>query len=250
MTAARTAIGGLLLAVLTGGAGCAGSGHIGDSPGSAGNSGPGAGGVGNTSGTAGGTGTAGSGNGTGTGTAGSTGTGTAGSGNPNFTLECSGPSAGRPFLRLLTPTELTNTLSDVFPEVKGMWTASLPASTISAHGFDNDGSAQVGAQLAGGIRDLGVSVATLLVGTPLATILPCSTSAANHACAETFLNKYGQKLFRRPITTAEHIPPDPLLPPDPPLPPDPLLPLEPPLPPEPPPLTAEAALDPAVGLPP
>jgi hypothetical protein len=196
--AARSAIGGLALAVL---AGC-GAGHIGDSPGNAGSSGPGAGGIGNSSGSAGGTGTAGSGNGAGT--AGSTGTGTAGSGNPNFTLACSAPSMGRPFLRLLTPTELQNTLSDVFPEVKGMWTSSLPASTISAHGFDNDGSAQVGAQLAGGIRDLGVSVATTLVGTPLATILPCSTSAANHACAETFLNKYGQKLFRRPITTAEH----------------------------------------------
>jgi hypothetical protein len=201
--AARSAIGGLALAVV---AGCAGSGHIGDTPGNAGSSGPGAGGVGNSSGTAGssGPGTAGS---SGPGTAGSSGTGTAGSAgssNPNFTLECSAPSMGRPFLRLLTATELQNTLSDVFPEVKGMWTASLPASTISAHGFDNDGSAQVGAQLAGGIRDLGVSVATLLVGTPLATILPCSTSSANHACAETFLNKYGQKLFRRPITTAEH----------------------------------------------
>src|SRR4029077_11839078 len=111
---------------------------------------------------------------------------------------------GRPFLRLLTPTELQNTLSYVFPEVKGMWTASLPASTISAHGFDNDVSAQIGAQLAGAIRDAGLSLATVLVGTPLATVLPCSTSSANPACAETFLNKYGPRVFRRPITSAEH----------------------------------------------
>jgi hypothetical protein len=236
----RLAIAGLAFAAA---AGCAGAGQVGTGTAGSTGAGAGSGGIGNSSGSAGGTGTAGSGAGTGTG-------GSAGSGNPNFQLACSGPSMGRPFLRLLTPTELQNTLSDVFPEVKGMWTASLPSSTISAHGFDNDGSAQVGGQLAGAIRDTGVSLATVLVGTPLATILPCSTSSPNHACAETFLNKYGQKLFRRPITTAEHIPPDPLLPPDPPLPPDPLLPLEPPLPPEPPPLTAEAALDPAVGLPP
>src|SRR4029077_17423636 len=111
---------------------------------------------------------------------------------------------GRPFLRLLTPTELQNTLNDIFPEVKGMWTASLPASTISAHGFDNDGSAQVGAQLAGAVKDAGLALATALVGSPLATVLPCSTSSANHTCAETFLNKYGPELFRRPVTNAEH----------------------------------------------
>jgi len=182
---------GLGIAALAGagGFGCAGAGQVGT--GSAGS--PGSGGIGATSGAA------GSGNGSG-----SAGSGNAGSGNPNFTLECSGPSLGRASLRLLTATELQNTLGDVFPEVKGMWTASLPSSTISAHGFDNDGSAQVGAQLAGAIRDAGLSLATVLVGTPLATILPCSTSAANHACAETFLNKYGQRLFRRPITTAEH----------------------------------------------
>jgi len=182
---------------------CAGNGMLGGSTGSAGTTGAaGTTSTGTAGGSAGVTGSAGSAGVTGS--AGSAGTGTGGTGNPNFTLECSAPSLGKPSLRLLTGTELQNTLSDVFPEVKGMWTASLPASTISAHGFDNDGSAQVGAQLAGKIRDLGLTVATALVGTPLATILPCSSSTADHACAETFLNKYGPKLFRRPITTAEH----------------------------------------------
>jgi len=181
---------GLALALL---AGCAGGG--GDAPtGSAGSPGT----AGN--GTAGNPGTAGS---AGPGTAGNT--GTAGSGNPNFQLECSGAQSGRPFLRLLTSAELQNTLSDIFPEVKGMWTATLPAGQISAHGFDNDGSAQVGAQLAGAYVETAKAVATAIVGTPLASILSCSTSAsADRACAETFLNKYGRRLFRRPITQAEH----------------------------------------------
>jgi hypothetical protein len=179
--------------------GCAGGG--GDTPtGTAGSTGnPGTAGNGSP-GSAGNPGTAGS---AGPGTAGST--GTAGSGNPNFQLECAGPQSGRPFLRLLTSAELQNTLGDIFPEVKGMWTATLPAGQISAHGFDNDGSAQVGAQLAGAYLDTAKAIATAIVGTPLATILSCSTSAnADRTCAETFLNKYGRRLFRRPITQAEH----------------------------------------------
>jgi hypothetical protein len=175
--------------------GCAGSGSA--ITGSAGNGGPGSAGSS-------GAGTSGAGtSGAGTSGGGTSGGGTSGGGNPNFTLACSAPVPGSPMLRLLTRNELMNTLGDVFPEVKGQWTASLPASTISAHGFDNDGSAQVGNQLASTILDAATSLATTLVGTPLATILPCSTSTADHACAQTFLTKYGQRLFRRPLTTAE-----------------------------------------------
>ena len=89
--------------------------------------------------------------------------------------------------------------------MKGQWTLSLPASTIPSHGFDNDGSAQVGAQLAGAYVD----TATLAgdgAGRDAAGDDPAvlDQRAADHACAETFLNKYGRRLFRRPITTAEH----------------------------------------------
>jgi len=157
------------------------------------------------SGTAGSTGSPGAAGstGAGTGTAGTSGGGGSAPGNPNFTLTCSGPTPGSPMLRLLTRTEVVNTLNDVFPEVKGQWSSSLPSSSISAHGFDNDGSAQVGNQLASAILDTATSLATALVGSPLANILPCSTGAADHACAQTFLAKYGQRLFRRPLTSDE-----------------------------------------------
>lgn len=156
----------------------------------------------NGSGTAGTSGSAGSSSGTGTaGTSG--GGGSTPTGNPNFTLTCSGPTPGSPVLRLLTRAELVNTMNDVFPEVKGQWTSSLPSNSISAHGFDNDGAAQVGNQLASAILDTATSLATALVGSPLANILPCSTGAGDHACAQTFLTKYGQRLFRRPLTSAE-----------------------------------------------
>lgn len=118
--------------------------------------------------------------------------------------DCTQAANGSPVLRLLTTSELQSTLDDIFPEVKGQWSASLPANGLSQYGFDNDAQATVGAQLASGLLDTAQSLATALVGTPLAQILPCSTTSANHACAETFLNKYGRRLFRRTLTSAEH----------------------------------------------
>jgi hypothetical protein len=120
-------------------------------------------------------------------------------------LELSCPTAppGSPLLRLLTRNELQSTLDDIFPSVKGQWTSSLPASTISAFGFDNDGASTVGNQMASALLDAATSLATALTGSGLATLLPCSTSSPNHACAQTFLQTYGPRLFRRPLTNAE-----------------------------------------------
>ena len=68
-------------------------------------------------------------------------------------------------MRLLTRTDLVNTLGDVFPEVRTQWSGSLPASTISAYGFDNEASASVGSQLASAILDTGLAVAAAVTGT-------------------------------------------------------------------------------------
>jgi hypothetical protein len=125
-------------------------------------------------------------------------------GTTTASQSCTQAANGSPVLRLLTNSELQSTLDDIFPEVKGQWTASLPANGLSSYGFDNDASATVGAQLVSGLLDTAQSLATALVGTPLAQLLPCSTSTANHACAETFLNKYGRRLFRRSLKSSEH----------------------------------------------
>jgi len=129
-------------------------------------------------------------------------TGTGGS-SPNFTLACPSASLGTPMLRLLTRTELINTLGDTFPEVRTAWTHTLPASTISAYGFDNEASATVGNQLASAVLDTAKAVGTAVIGTSFATILPCSSSAADRTCAGTFIDKYGKRLFRRALTTEE-----------------------------------------------
>jgi hypothetical protein len=128
-------------------------------------------------------------------------------GGATFTLACSSAQLGTPQLRLLTAAELQNTINTAFPDIVGQWTASLPSATISAVGFDNDASSTIGAQLAGAVLNMGVSVGTAVTGSSLSTVLPCASSATSKAsedsCAQTFLGKYGQRLFRRPLTSAE-----------------------------------------------
>ncbi len=172
--------------LVVGAAGCAGS--NGGAPGSASGSGSD-------------TGSGGSGAGGPSG--GSTGSG----GNPNFALACSAAQLGTPQLRLLTTNELQNSINSAFPDIAGQWTASLPSNTISAHGFDNDSSATIGGQLAGAVLDMGVSVGAAVTGNSLNTVLPCASNATTKttqdSCAQTFLGKYGKRLFRRPLTSDE-----------------------------------------------
>jgi hypothetical protein len=178
----RRIVGGLLMLAMAGCAGHGGGSPTGGSGGSG--SGSGSGGSGATPGTGGGSG-----------------------GSPNFTLACSNAQLGTPQLRLLTRAELQNTINSAFPDIVGQWTASLPSNTISAHGFDNDASATIGGQLAGAVLDMGVSVGTAVTGSKLNTVLPCASNATTKstqdACAQTFLAKYGQRLFRRPLTSDE-----------------------------------------------
>ncbi|MDP9000735.1 MAG: DUF1588 domain-containing protein [Myxococcota bacterium] len=124
---------------------------------------------------------------------------------PAIAVTCANTNMGRPLLRLLNRAEFDRTLSDVFPQLApGQWTDSLPSATVSVHGFDNDNSATVGNQLASALLDTALSVATAVTGTSLTTLLPCASSSADRTCAETFLTQYGRRLFRRPVTPAEH----------------------------------------------
>ena len=119
------------------------------------------------------------------------------------TLACAQPSLGRPGLRPLTRNEVQSTLADIFPEVSGQWSSALPASQLQGGVFDNDSSNLIGQQFAEGLLDTAQSLATAVTGTALANLLPCSTSTADHACAQSFVSKYGRRLFRRALTPAE-----------------------------------------------
>ena len=125
-------------------------------------------------------------------------------GRPDFTAECAAPKPGSPVLRLLTRSEFEQTLSDVFPQIKGKWTNSLPAGMVDKEtGFDNDAGAQVGRQLAGALLDTATSIATAVTGDQLNAILPCAVNSPDAACVEGFLGSYGRRLFRRPLSAGE-----------------------------------------------
>lgn len=118
-------------------------------------------------------------------------------------LECSAAELGEPVLRLLTREQFARTIESIFPQVTGMWGNTLPTSSLSAYGFDNDAAAVVGPQLAQALLDTCSAVAAAVTGPALATILPCSVSSPDRACADQFVSQYGRRLFRRPLTQVE-----------------------------------------------
>jgi len=138
------------------------------------------------------------------------GTGTGGSGATGGTgavigadLDCTDSKLGLPALRLLTRRELENTLNDIFPSVKGQWTDTLSANSSTYYGFDNDAAAAVNNQMVSALYDTALSLATAVTGTGLSTVLPCSATSKDHACATTFVDDFGRRLFRRPVAPAE-----------------------------------------------
>jgi len=117
---------------------------------------------------------------------------------------CDTSALGRPQLRRLTRGELQRTLDDIFPQALGKWTVSI-AEAESALGFDNDPSVlTVGGQVAGKLLDTASALATAIVADDvLPQVLPCATSTPNRACAQTFLDQYGRRLFRRALSPAD-----------------------------------------------
>ncbi|MEP7049240.1 MAG: DUF1588 domain-containing protein [Pseudomonadota bacterium] len=116
---------------------------------------------------------------------------------------CTQTQLGKPVLRLLNRDQFTRTITAIFPQVSGSWTSTLPTDSLSSFGFDNDSGAVVGPQLAQALLDTATSVATAVTGNALATLLPCSASAPDRACATQFLTQYGRRLFRRALSAPE-----------------------------------------------
>lgn len=204
----RTSFGFLVVATL---AACS----AGDPPGTTPNDSGGTGASGGSSSTGGTSSTGGKGGGkagsTGSGgtngTSGSSGSGSgggsSGTGQIGPSIDCTTKNLGSPLLRLLNRREFDATIDTIFPSIKGKWTDSLPSSSVSVAGFDNDASAVVGNQLAGALLDTALSVATAVTGDELVNLLPCAGTTKDRACAETFVDKFGQRLFRRPVAAPE-----------------------------------------------
>jgi Protein of unknown function (DUF1592)/Protein of unknown function (DUF1588)/Protein of unknown function (DUF1595)/Protein of unknown function (DUF1587) len=181
----------------------------------------------------GGSGSNGSGsNGSGSSGSGSNGSGSSGSGSntpgggsstPGGAMpgETPGPSAqiacpddgkdtvGRRALRRLTVPELDATIRTAFGLTEAQWAGpTVPPDPASLDGFTNNvDRLTVGPDYARGVLDTGRTVAKLVAGEHLQRLLPCGATGGSGSamapCAQTFINTYGPKLYRRPLTMVE-----------------------------------------------
>jgi hypothetical protein len=141
---------------------------------------------------------------TGGGGTGTGGTGIAGSGGGNPVETCGKSTVTAPLLRRLTRGELERSLASVFPQVAGQWVNTLASDTVTQRGFDNDAySLLVSKQTAREVGETAANLAAAVGGAALTQILPCASSAPDAGCAGQFIDQYGKRLFRRPVTPDE-----------------------------------------------
>lgn len=105
--------------------------------------------------------------------------------------------------RRLTEVEYQNAISDVFdgrlaPSTKYPGSAGKSVTGFSTEAVFNDIGASGAEQLMFAAEDV-----ALQLPAALAQMTPCATSAPNEACANTFLDTYGTRAYRRPLSTAE-----------------------------------------------
>lgn len=118
---------------------------------------------------------------------------------------CGSSDVGFPVLRRLSRRELEQSLRDVFSPVLGDdWASSMSADGISEAGFDNDsGQLVVSRQTAREIAATAESLSGVLADELAGSLLPCAATAPDAACAGDFLDQYGRRLFRRPLSDQE-----------------------------------------------
>lgn len=108
-------------------------------------------------------------------------------------------------LRRLTASEFQSTLEDVFPEILDLWAGvALGTDPTGPVGFSNDSRLLVvGPQTAEEIFRTGGDVATLITSEALLpSLLPCSGDA-DRACAGSFIDSYGERMYRRTLSEVE-----------------------------------------------
>jgi hypothetical protein len=136
-----------------------------------------------------------------------------GQGAPSAQVQCSADgkeTTGRRVLRRLTGPELEATVRSAFGLDKAAWPGpTVPPDPASLDGFTNNvDRLSVSPDYARGALESARTVATL-VSNPalLAKLMPCSTQPGDGLtllpCAQMFVDTYGPKLYRRPLTPAE-----------------------------------------------
>ncbi len=117
-------------------------------------------------------------------------------GDPPIPASC---QTGSTPLRRLTRTEYDNTVRQLLG-LTGTVSADLPSDEV-AEGFDTDVSGQGASPLlAVGYLKAAENLSGRVNLTPL---LPCPLATGDDACAQSFIDRFGTRVFRRPLRPAE-----------------------------------------------
>lgn len=116
---------------------------------------------------------------------------------------CTEAAPGGRVLRRLSRSEYDATIRDLF-KIDSAWGASFTSDTV-VNGFDNNAEAlRVTPLLADQARRAAEEIADIAVGN-INAILPCQPAAGAEAeCAGTFIDTFGERVFRRPLSENDH----------------------------------------------
>jgi hypothetical protein len=127
------------------------------------------------------------------------GSGTGPTGSTSAAL-CTTPNPGSAPLRRLTQSEYNNTVRDLLGDTTQPANSFPPDQQVGD--FSNTATAlTVPPLLAQGYETAAEALATTAVAN-LTSLLPCA-AAADDACAQTFIQTFGQRAYRRPLTSDE-----------------------------------------------
>jgi hypothetical protein len=120
---------------------------------------------------------------------------------------CSSPQPGRAPLRRLTRAEYTRTVRDLFGSslsVRDPAAAFPPEET--SHGFKNDADRlTVSPDLVSAYMAAAEAIAADVTATPqkAAALLGCDPASGGDPCTRAFVERFGRRIWRRPLTAAE-----------------------------------------------
>lgn len=134
------------------------------------------------------------------------GDGEAGAGDGDGDSDSDGEASVDPGVKLparrLSHFEYRNTLRDLFPHIE-LPEFVMPADS-SSEGFDNDGEALQPSTLLIERYDENARAVAKLASAELATLLGCDP-ALGFTCAQQFVEDFGRRAFRRPLTAQEQV---------------------------------------------
>lgn len=130
------------------------------------------------------------------------GTSAATGGSSGAPLVCSDPSTGAAPLRLLTHVQYDNTVADLLGDTTHP-SSGFPAENV-VNGFSNNVAAnQANPRLVEAYQTAAESLAATAVASRLDLIAPCPDGQDNSSCGKSFVQTFGARVFRRPLTDGE-----------------------------------------------